>query len=91
MSNRYEGYPEQWIDPFSCAFIKDGIVIKMIMLNPEDGFEEMFASNFGADSWVYADDAFKAGAKICPSVGYSYDGTDFTAPVIEEPAEETPA
>jgi hypothetical protein len=87
MSNRYEGYPEQWIDPFSCAFIKDGIVIKMIMLDPEDGLEEMFSSTFDADSWVYADAAFKAGATTCPSIGYSYDGVNFSAPIIEEPTE----
>jgi hypothetical protein len=25
-----------------------------------------------------------------PGIGWSYDGTNFTAPVIEEPVEETP-
>jgi hypothetical protein len=83
MSNRYEGYPEHWVDPNSCAFIKDGTVINMIMLDPSDTLETMFANQFGADSWVYADEAFKAGATTCPVVGYTYDGTDFTAPVTE--------
>jgi hypothetical protein len=83
MSNRYEGYPDSWSDPFSCAFIKDNKVIEMIMLNPEDKLEEEFASQFGADSWMYSDDAFKAGLTVCPAVGYTYDGTDFAAPIIE--------
>ena len=26
-----------------------------------------------------------------PCIGWSYDGTTFTAPVVEEPTEETPA
>jgi hypothetical protein len=61
------------------------------MLDPADNLEEQFASNFGATSWIFADDAVKAGATVCPAIGYSYNGTDFAAPVIEEPAEETPA
>lgn len=83
MSNRYEGYPENWVDPYSCVFIKDNVVTHMIMLNPQDGFESNFANQFGADSWLYADDAFKAGATTSPSIGYTYDGTDFTAPITE--------
>lgn len=83
MSNRYEGYPEHWIDPFSCAFIKNGVVVNMIMLDPADELEDMFRTNFNADSWVYADDAFKAGATTCPSLGYLYDGVNFTAPAKE--------
>ena len=59
----------------------------MIMLNPADNLEEQFASQFKATSWIFADDAFKAGATVCPALGYTYDGTDFTAPVVEEPTE----
>jgi hypothetical protein len=87
MSNRYEGYPDSWIDPYSCIYIKDNIVVGMIMLDPADNLEEQFAARFNATSWVYADDVFKAGAIVCPAVGYTYNGTDFTAPAVEEPTE----
>lgn len=83
MSNRYPGYPENWVDPYSCVFIKDNVVTHMIMLDPQDGVESNFVNQFGADSWLYADDAFKSGATTCPSIGYTYDGTDFTAPITE--------
>lgn len=89
MSNRYEGYPESWIDPLSCAFIKDGVVTHLIMLDPEHLLEDQFKDQFNADSWIYADEAFKAGATTCPSVGYSYDGTDFFSPITESPTAET--
>lgn len=85
MSNRYEGYPNHWIDPHSLIYIKDNIVVGMIMLDPTDNLEETFASQFQADSWVYAGDAVKSGAEICPAIGYTYDGKDFSAPIVENP------
>jgi hypothetical protein len=54
------------------------------MLDPADNIEEEFAPQFEATSWIFADDAFKAGAQVSPAIGYIYDGTDFTAPAIEE-------
>jgi hypothetical protein len=84
MPNYYEGYPTHWVDPYSCIYIKDNVVVGMIMLDPADNIEEEFAPQFEATSWIFADDAFKAGAQVSPAIGYIYDGTDFTAPAIEE-------
>lgn len=82
---RPEGYPEHWIHPDSCVYIKDGKVINIIMLNPKDNLEELFKNQFKADSWIYTGDAYNAGYKTCPIIGYTYDGTDFYPPV--EPTE----
>ena len=86
MSFRPEGYPESWVDGHTICYIKDAVVVGMLAMNPEDGFEEQFAKDFEATSWVYVSNAWTDGATVCPAIGYSYDGTNFTAPVIEEPA-----
>jgi hypothetical protein len=83
MSFRPEGYPEHWVDGHTLYYIKDAVVVGMLVMNPEDGFEAQFAKDFAATSWVYACDAWSAGATVPPSIGYSYDGTDFSAPVEE--------
>ena len=83
MSFRPEGYPEFWVDGHTICYIKDRVVVGMIALNPEDGLEEQFAKDFAATSWVYAFNAWTSGATNSPSLGYSYDGTNFTAPITE--------
>jgi hypothetical protein len=81
MSFRPEGYPENWLDGWTLCYIKDNAVVKMIVVNPADGLEEQFSD--GADSWIYASDAWAAGATTPPSIGYTYDGSDFIAPITE--------
>lgn len=83
MSFRPEGYPESWIDGHTICYIKDGVIVGMLAMNPENGFEEQFAKDFQATSWVYAVDAWTNGATTPPSLGFSYDGKDFTAPISE--------
>lgn len=82
---RPEGYPENWIHPNACAFIKDNVVINVIMLEPKDNLEELFASQFGADSWIYTGKAYENGYTTQPAIGYTHDGTNFYPPV--EPTE----
>lgn len=63
------------------AVIKDGIVTNVIVAESQ----EIAESVTGLTCIEYQ---LEPGA---PGIGWSYNGTDFTAPVIEEPAEETPA
>ena len=79
-SARPEGYSEQWAHPNACAFIKDGIVTHLIMLNPEDNLEENFKKQFDSDSWIYTKEAHDKGFTTAPVIGYTYDGLDFYKP-----------
>jgi|LakMenE18May11ns_1017448.scaffolds.fasta_scaffold8807742_1 hypothetical protein len=63
------------------AVIKDGIVTNVIVAESQ----EIAESVTGLTCIEYQ---LEPGA---PGIGWSYDGTDFSAPVTEEPAEETPA
>ena len=62
------------------AVIKDGLVTNVIVAESK----EIAESVSGATCVEYTEEN-PAG------IGWSYDGTSFAAPVVEEPAEETPA
>jgi hypothetical protein len=62
------------------AVIKDGIVDNVIVADTKEIAETVT----GLTCIEYTDEN-PAG------IGWSYDGTTFTAPVVEEPTEETPA
>ena len=62
------------------AVIKDGIVNNVIVADTKEIAETVT----GLTCIEYTDEN-RAG------IGWTYDGTNFIAPVIEEPAEETPA
>jgi hypothetical protein len=63
------------------AVIKDGIVTNVIVAESQEIAESV-------TGLTCIEFQLEPGA---PGIGWSYNGTDFTAPVIEEPAEETPA
>ena len=62
------------------AVIKDGIVNNVIVADTKEIAETVT----GLTCIEYTDET-PAG------IGWTYDGTNFSAPVIEVPAEETPA
>jgi len=63
------------------AVIKDGIVNNVIVADTKEIAETVTGLTCVEVEHV-------PGA---PGIGWSYDGTTFTAPVIETPTEETPA
>jgi hypothetical protein len=63
------------------AVIKDGIVNNVIVADSKEIAEQV-------TGLTCVEFQLKPGA---PGIGWAYDGTDFTAPVVEVPAEETPA
>lgn len=83
MSFRPEGYPENWVDGHTICYLKNNVIVNMIALNPADGLEAQFSNDYGAETWVYVCDAWANGATTPPSMGYTYDGTNFIAPSQE--------
>jgi hypothetical protein len=65
----------------SYAVIKDGIVNNVIIAESQEIAESV-------TGLTCVEIQQEPGA---PGIGWSYDGTSFTAPVIEVPEEETPA
>jgi hypothetical protein len=63
------------------AVIKDGVVNNVIVADTQAIAQEVTGLTCVEIEHV-------PGA---PGIGWTYDGTNFSAPVIEEPAEETPA
>jgi hypothetical protein len=63
------------------AVIKDGIVNNVIVADSKEIAEQV-------TGLTCVEFQLEPGA---PGIGWAYDGTDFTAPVVEVPAEETPA
>jgi len=63
------------------AVIKNGIITNVIVSESQEIAESI-------TGLACVEFQLEPGA---PGIGWSYNGTDFTAPVIEEPAEETPA
>lgn len=63
------------------AVIKDGIVNNVIVADSKEIAEQVT----GLTCIEYEN------VPGAPVIGWTYDGTSFSAPVIEVPAEETPA
>jgi hypothetical protein len=63
------------------AVIKNGIITNVIVAESQEIAESV-------TGLTCIEFQLEPGA---PGIGWSYNGTDFTAPVIEEPAEETPS
>jgi hypothetical protein len=70
----------------------DNKVVRVLVVDDlqEDRGQEFLANDLGlGGTWIQTSYNANFGGKFA-GIGDTWDGTNFTAPVIEEPVEETP-